>query len=855
MWSFSIRKTTKGLLFIFLLSLLVCGAAAAQEASDKADPAEEIFMQVFGDAGHVSGPEEEIPEIPVEIFLEGTYVGDVQARIEEGLSLSLERQALLGILEPELYSGRTASLQSALEDGVDAYISLEQLQEFGITASYDPLLLRVSLYIPADLKKPRSLRLRDLPESYRLDMLTADPFSAYLNYYSQAGFLYDPSSGLNETTASFRGRIDPVFQLHRWVLEGGASYDSEGSPQFEFDYLRLIRDFPAAGLRLSAGTVTAAAAGSVSALPILGIGIGTEEALSSLSDHYTPLTREILLEQPAEVSIYLNGRLLKRSRLDAGTHTLVDFPYTGGLNDVRIVITEDDGSERVLSSFVPFDAGLLKPGEISFAVFAGTAREELSEPLVSGFFSYGAHRNATLGLSLQGGAELAVGDFSTILATPLGNLGGNFGMSLPFSGNGEVGYGAQFNYRLTFPSRRTLPSLGVQFEYTGDSFRKHVLDSSTDAYRYRIRSVIGQALPLESFMSLSTTYGLGRDETADSLQVSMTVLKGIEKLGSLSAGFTLTHLTGEVLQWHGTLSFSINPGPEKGRSAMYSQDLRTGQGSATFTWREEERDSFYTAALGTYPPSEYEQTSVDVGAYFNTPRFRGSITNSVFGTSESLGAGDRFSAGLGGSVLFSGGRFALAGPLQDSFVLVVPGPELEGELLSAQNTRGGGSLKEGVGKALVFSEVKSYSPFSLRLELPYTAPDVVLREDTINLLPSYRSGTTVIAGLKKSIFAEGRLLTLDGEPLKLQAGSLVPAGGAGLSDGSASAAGEASAGGEEQILFFTDENGRFQLHDLHPGGYRLTLFAAELAEIDLTVPPNAENPLQLGDLILPVVQR
>jgi len=96
-------------------------------------------------------------------------------------------------------------------------------------------------------------------------------------------------------------------------------------------------------------------------------------------------------------------------------------------------------------------------------------------------------------------------------------------------------------------------------------------------------------------------------------------------------------------------------------------------------------------------------------------------------------------------------------------------------------------------------------------------------------------------------------MTLDDEPVSLQAGEVLLLDATMQKEGSDRE--REYKREKEQVLFFTDEQGIFQLHDLEPGRYRLSLFSNDFARTEFTIPENADNPYRLDLITLPVVQK
>lgn len=785
---------------------------------------------------------QEYTEIPLTIFIQDHEAGELESLLKPGSPPVVLRDSLMEALAGRLNAEARDSLtrQFSAEE-----LTLTEIEASGIRAEYDPQLLRLSVSIPPGMLKTDEVKLRERQESIKPEEIEAAPFSAYLNYYSHLDWFYQDLEDSKEHSLPLELSIFPTFQVYRWVFEAGIDARTDQAPYTDLEYARIIRDFPAAGLRLAAGTIESAGTGNIQPSGIDGVNIGTESALQNLSKEYKPFSREIFLEESAEVAIYLNGRLLKQSRFEAGTHKITDFPYLSGLNEVEIRIKEESGKERLLYSMVPFDAALLEQYDYQFSLSAGIPQHSLSDFLVSGYFSYGITPWITSSLSLQGSSDTYLLNLQGLFSTPLGNFGQDFSFShMP---GGHAGYSGQLRYRLSFPSHKEYPSLGVRAGYESSHFLNSALSENFSGSNYFIDATIGKTMPLSTYLNFSSEYRADLDTGTTKLQNSLTLLKGIGRDGSLSLSLGSIHSNLNGWDWHGSLSFSFTPRTEKG-STIFSQDLKTGETGASISYSESQgpKNGSYALGLQGYPSSDTGRTAVNANMRYEEDFARLQVENDFAKISYDTHDiyTNRLGIGAAGAVLFAGGHFGFTLPVHDSFLMVVPGQELQGTRLSVRRSRSGGGAAESEGDVLSFHEASSYLPTHLTMDLPFSSPDIVLSEDRITVIPYYHSGVLIPVDIHRSVYAEGYLMTLDDEAISLQAGELIPLENEG----------EKIADESESQIFFTDENGFFQLHDLKAGTYRLRLFASDVAAINISIPTGVESPYSIGTLKMPVIR-
>ncbi len=783
---------------------------------------------------------QEYINMPLALYIEGQYTDEVPAAISEtqsGTQVKLDSSKLFSQLKPFLAEKARPTIQNMTQND---WITLSEIKEAGIEASFDSSQLRVQLHVPPEMKPPHIIKLKKGHSAGRDYTLSSAPFSAYLNTYANADIVYENYNDEHDFEFPLVFTLSPSFNIYQWVLESSSRFYTHKQPFAEIDYLRLLHDFPQQGLRLVAGTIdTPSQGGLLTPTAIDGVTVGTLPVLKEIFSSYSPSSKTIMLEQPATVSIYLNGRLLRQLQLKPGVHELLDFPYIGGLNEIKITIKLQDGEERTVRTLVPFDSRLLEPGEWSYAAGAGTPQHSFEDPLASAIAEYGITESITGGIQAQASLENYTGTAHSLFTTPIGN----FDIEAGLSGGKDhpVDMSGRLQYRIYFPSSRKFPSLGAFYQYTGKDFITNAANPLSPDYSSQFGGTVGQKLPYSSYMNISSSYKLGHDTDDNTLTGSLTLLKSFGTSGSFSFTFSISKDGSEKVNWQGSLSFSFR-GKDANRNLLYSHDLKEGSAGVTYNYNTPNKNyPDYSMSLEGMPPDAGSSSRAVLGATYSHDYFTTSLSQ-MYAVHTADNRGDTRSAQLSwdisSALLFTQGKFAVTQPVQDSFVMVVPDKEIEDELLTAATSRGGSKPLETEGGVITFSNISSYKATTIELGLPLTPPETVLEENHIEVFPAYHSGTLITARLKENIYLEGVLYTMDDEPLSLQAGEIE----------------KQDEKESEPIYFFTDENGNFQIHDVSPGTYTLRMYAHEIAAVEIEIPSGVENPYNLQKINLPVVQ-
>jgi len=278
--------------------------------------------------------------LPLALYVENRYVSEIPAVISEtgqDKTVKIDSSQFISDIKPFLSDKAFTQISIQVEK---QWLTMDEIAHKGLIASFDSSQLIIRILVPPEKKPTNIVALRqERPRPAHSD-LSAAPFSAYMNINTTTDALYDEYGNETELSLPLSVYLSPNINVYRWVLESGAQFNTHTQKTAELDYVRLLRDFPQNGIRLAAGTLNTPTEGSlISSIPIDGVTLGTPAVLKEAFSNYTPSSRTLLLEQPATVSIYLNGRLLKQLKLDAGVHKLTDFPYIGGLNEIRITVT------------------------------------------------------------------------------------------------------------------------------------------------------------------------------------------------------------------------------------------------------------------------------------------------------------------------------------------------------------------------------------------------------------------------------------------------------------------------------------------------------------------------------------
>jgi outer membrane usher protein FimD/PapC len=327
---------------------------------------------------------------------------------------------------------------------------------------------------------------------------------------------------------------------------------------------------------------------------------------------------------PAIVTVYMNGSVVKTMRLPPGRHSIEDFPFLSGLNSLSIEIREEGSPVRIEQFSVSFDANLLPRGETAF--FAGVAVPQWdTEPLLLlGFFRFGAAETLTLGIHAESSLDSGIYGLEAIWASPLGNLKAEGG----FRFDPEVfDYGYQLQYRFSLAGRTRLPVIALGARYDGAEYAGPGTADAVNPYAWQINAVASKSFGTAFGMNLGAVYKVGR-ERSDTLSFSLGLNKSFG-LG-VSLNFSAEAVTRDEggFGYRGSVSLLAAP-PAKREVLSLNQDLVGGDSSIDFQVRPKTSigSAGYSFSLGGLPYGAGYPAYLRGGIQYSGRYFEGSFSD------------------------------------------------------------------------------------------------------------------------------------------------------------------------------------------------------------------------------------
>ena len=729
-------------------------------------------------------------------------------------------------LEPVLDGWVRQDILAMIFDGRTEILSSD-LDLHALSTNWEPLDLLLSIQVPAFISPVQSLAIARSRPSPTGTLYEPQPFSAILNMSARAGYTFldgEPDYPLYMDSNLF-------VNLRSWVFELGASGAlEEGETELALTRARVVRDFVSADSRLIAGKLDTPSIGFQSIQSLLGLSL-QNKTFSASRRLVTPGMNEVVLEHGGTARIFLNGSLLRTERLDPGAYQLADLPFSSGLNMLALEIQETGEEPYRLLYVQPHDEAFLGSGGLDYALALGLEDGGQARPMGSGFLRFGIGDRMDSSISFQAGFSTALLEGSFALATALGNVSFDAGVSLPTAPEAyPAAYSLASRYRLSFPGRAALPTIGFAAQYAslGFSAPRVSFTAEPPASILRLSGALSTALPGGVSGSLSVENRRNLDDATATSAMVLTLRRRMAEGLTVSGLGSLAFLAdGEVSP---SLTLTVLSSPiGKGKNFQYSQGLTGVSSSFDLTGPVGDNRDIEASLRGrNILGHQDEASSLTAQSRLRRP-FGDFITTAAWDYDPLTGQDSTaLMLSASGALVFAGGYLRYTRPVVDSFVVLAPQDSLEGTTVELQLGSSSTGIRSqngrpGIGPLAAYRLVQGY------VNLPEASPELTSDETFVVLSPTYRSGLVLRPGVKPNMGVGGYLLDRIGKPVSWTIGRLLDQDGIVLDQG------------------FTDADGRFEFYGLAPGVYSVMWASKPAFIMELAIPAEGPAMIEIGE--------
>ncbi|MDX2308136.1 MAG: fimbrial biogenesis outer membrane usher protein [Hyphomicrobium sp.] len=827
--------------------------------------------------------------ITVPITDHGQSLGDVVVQITAEDAILVEATSLVSRITSILNEETLLALK-AIEAAHGAYIPVAAFPASGIALSFDPGLQELAIALTPEQRPTGHLSVGHRNGQIVSGALTLPEFAAgYLNIFGGIDQYWDtagPKGSIYEDQPSGRLELESAVRVGSVVVENRAAYDGETDiticPEtaictyghaagFKRQTSRLVYDIPEHEVRVMLGDTDPIAQPLQHSADILGLSIEKSGRKLNPGESIVSTGRNSFrLERSSSVEVIVNGASLQQMKLRPGNYTLRDFNLAAGANNVELVIVDEAGERRSLQFNSYSDPGLLAEGKSEWAIAGGLPSYLLDNErtyaadafMASSFARVGLTDDVTAEADLQGDLDVVMGGAGVVLGTNWGVVGLHAAYSTGAPGDGTAFSfdWRLFNFDAIGSSRRE--SVSFLAEYRSPDFHTPgeflatadgiVFPEST----YWLRLDGSYSVPVydEVMATLSLRYQFDEVDRArrspyriegDRYGADVTISAPIGELAS--ASMTVGY-SNELLLHDLETATPIDPEFRVGVRLNVRPDEATSLASGYDTLGQQATLSAYRtdgAGVGRW------DTSVDVqsrgydnsasvsagGTYYGN---RAELRLSHYADADDVRISDgleafsrqRTSLRVGTAIAFAGDKVAFGAPVRGgAFAVVVPHESLDGHDVSAGNLDEPRAVADQWGNGLI-GDLPAYQPSSTAIDVTDLPLGYSLGSGSFDTFAPYKAGHIFSVGSANSVTVYGTLLTRDGSPLSLLAGSARIEGS------------EATT-----VALFTNGEGRFGAEGLAPGRWTVEMPTEEgMLVYTLDVPAGAEGLVKVGTL-------
>lgn len=797
------------------------------------------------------------------LYVNGDYMGDIEVKFEADVQS-------VSTAELSLFIGEfiTKAASERLFGDKLAYLSIEEINNRGVQATYDSAAFSISL----------DFDLQDMPE--RSVSITAASINRREQYGMSGAIVLEPAKVSMASSLSLYTLLDyapsPTFVLNnslvslsvsnRLAIFGvglnfsfSLSSTSSTNTTFTLGAWNGFYDFVKTSQRLSFGNVGSNLNSSLSGATPFGLqfeknySYGTDRAKGNQFEY------KIVLVEPSKIVISINGNELFSRDFPAGTYRLKDFVFTQGANVVKIVTIPAARPDDVIVEYVDmgYDYRLLGKGDTLYGF--GLTVPKLKSSTKSGdpwapnlpwyngqYLSYhldkftatywqqiGFTNTFTFSSDLAYSPGIFNGMVNGVFASMIGtsqiqltlglddshvsngwlapSVGGT--LNHRFSGKSEakfgtVNVGANFLIPYPSPTLGTPISIGGNLSYSGNL---------TKEIRFTLSGSITQNLDKDA-PSWNASFSSG-----------FSPFKGMSLNGTLSLNAQDNAPLNPTLtaQITGSYSFSqkLNASASTSQQTDKSFSSVTGSSSLGISYRPSSKDSLNLNLSGFKFDAPQDHSLVGGWSHSGdliSFSLRQQASNSYKRMTTTFTANT--------SLAFADGAFALAKSVNEAFFLIRPVGELKRSEVSVARSLDSSptALGRTLGSAL-YNNISTNTKNTVVVFSTGSSDYSTGASFVYEISPRSRQAFMAKIDIQPSFTLSGILLKSDKTPYEQYSSPVYSL--------STNAEGQEVMTRDDALYLFTDQDGRYILSDVLPGDYLFDLKVDDLwYAVRFTVP-------------------
>ncbi len=407
------------------------------------------------------------------VRISDTVLGEASITITADDSIVLPKESTLDLLSSSVSQQAIQRLRDVNNLETLTQVDFEKV---GLGLQFDLSTLECIIAVPNELSLTQQISLSDNNDHY--NYIEPSFYSGYLNIFLNANETqsFDEQSS---RTSLYSSRLDSGLNIGSLNIEYESIFEngSEKESTYNREGTRINVDFPTQGTRLVVGDMYNPGTSFQDGTDVLGLGITRDFTLIPTRNVRPKANQSFTLQRTSSVDVVIDGIVVQRLTLGAGSYNLSDIPLAQGTNDVELVITDSSGQQERIQFSIATGNDLLDSGEFEYSLMYGApsffdngAIDYLSDQrLAHGYLDFGVTPWLTLGVNAQTREKLYQYGFSALFANSLGitELSGSQSHHPEF-GNGhayKVAFDAEFS-----DTNSWQPQLSLVYEYQSENF-------------------------------------------------------------------------------------------------------------------------------------------------------------------------------------------------------------------------------------------------------------------------------------------------------------------------------------------------------------------------------------------------
>lgn len=736
------------------------------------------------------------------------------------------------------------------------WTTIDKISDTDVVIQFIESSLEVRIRVKPQL---RSVKIASLTRtSTVVDEISHHPnwFSSILNIGATQNFLSNNPVYENGRDP-LKIRFDSATHFGDLLLEGTGRFTEKRSevqtldPEFTRETTRFVYDFPSLGLRSQLGDLSYPVTGFQVFQPLAGFSIFSKNSLSSSRTTLPSNQYELNLARPSKVAIYNNEKLIQTIELPAGRHNVRDFPFSTGLNNIKLEIIDDQGRTETKTFSLLLTSQLLKVGEYDISYSMGVPSQEIngvieynsSNPTASFSHRYGLFQALTVGANTQFDQNQNISGLEFLFPTKIGYFSLNPAVSTLKDRPSGQAMNFRFSIEDVFSSQRPTSTTTIDLGFLSSDFAALGDLNPVNPAQLKTKIVHSRSVSKVVNLNLGLGYDFNRSTSTSSGDNTyiFSVGSGQRWTNELTTNISFSHSKNSLGTDDFNLSFFLIWSIPTAKQFVTASGNSGSQNRIEWT-------SYSPGGVGAHRARVNYQTKASEPSYggdieytANRAKFNAShqVTLENIETQPGLPLEKKSvhstSLQMETAIVIAGGHVALSRSVIDSFIMFTPKKNLRNSdvLVNVQKDGSYPAQTDWLGPA-VLAELTSYFYSGNNISLRENQSAVAIPEDNFYVKPTFRSGYQIDIGTDATVYLTTKFIQEDGSPAAMVAAQAVY-----LDDPKV-----------ESVTVFTNRLGQVRSEGFRPGRYRLDFGEFEFESIEFEIPETAEENFEISEIKL-----